>query len=63
MKKEFCGMTFSLADFIREKLLEERTHEMYSIGGIGYEEKDGRYLHVFPVSNGENIYKITVEEI
>ena len=63
MKKEFGGMTFSLADFIQEKFLESHPLDMYSIGGVGFEEIDGKVVHVFPVSDGENIYKITVESL
>lgn len=63
MKKEFGGMTFSLADFIQEKFLESRPLDMYSIGGVGFERKAGKTIHVFPVSDGKNIYKVTVEAL
>ena len=49
-----------IAEFAREQFYNERPLSVHSIGAISVEE-DGK--HVFPVSDGENIYKITVEAI
>ena len=49
-----------ISEFAREQFYNERPLSINSIGVISVEE-DGK--HDFPVSDGENIYKITVEVI
>jgi len=63
MTERLRGITFDLAEFIRERFEEERPSSMHSIGGVGFEEIDGKVVHVFPVSDGKNIYKVTVEAL
>ena len=63
MNQGLIKTTNLLAGFIRNNFREERPLSMRSIGTVGFEEKDGKIIHVFPVSDGENIYKISVEKI
>jgi len=63
MTERLRGITFDLAEFIRERFEEERPSSMHSIGTVGFEERDGKIIHVFPVCDGQNIYKVTVEAL
>jgi hypothetical protein len=57
------NLTLNIADYIHYIFQEEHPMSIHLIGSVGSEEIDGKVVHVFPVSDGENIYKITVEEI
>ena len=49
-----------IAEFAREQFYNERPLSIHLIAAIAVEE-NGK--HVFSVCDGENIYKITIEEI
>lgn len=55
--------TLNIADYIHHIFQEEHPMSIHLIGSVGSEEIDGKVVHVFPVSDGENIYKITVETL